>query len=288
MAIALALLAAGCWGGSDYAAGIASRRWNATVVVIAVHAVSVAMFVLFAPTLPLLEQWSDVGWGAAAGASGGLAALLLFKGLSIGTMSIIAPVTAAGAALVPVVFGLLTGESVSPIQGLGFLVAILAIALASGADPKALLSGNGGGFSALRAERGVGLASLSGVGFGLFYVFIGRTSETAQLWPLLTARGTSVVMLSVWTVLFVRNLEPHGKGRAWIYAWSAGVLDALAALTFLLSTYVGALSVVSVLSSLYPGMTVMLARHFDAERITRLQVGGLVLTVAAVLLLSLG
>jgi drug/metabolite transporter (DMT)-like permease len=137
----------------------------------------------------------------------------------------------------------------------------------------------------LIARPGILDALLSGVGFGLFFVFIARTSEAAGHWPLLTGRMVSVVMFAVGAMLTKGALLPERGSRRVVVL--AGLLDAAAAVCFLLSTRSGLLSVGAVLASLYPVVTILLARFITQERISRRQVVGLVLAGLAVSLLAL-
>jgi uncharacterized membrane protein len=126
---------------------------------------------------------------------------------------------------------------------------------------------------------------LAGVGFGLFFVFLGQTHAESQLWPLFSARVASVVLLGTGLV-FTRRPAAERSPQRWFYAWCAGILDALAGAAFLLSTFTGSLSVVAMLSSLYPGVTVLLAWKFDRERFSRAQLAGICLAAASITLLA--
>jgi drug/metabolite transporter (DMT)-like permease len=123
------------------------------------------------------------------------------------------------------------------------------------------------------------------VGFGLFFVFLGQTDPGSRLWPLFSARVASVVRLGAGLV-FTRRPAADPIPQRWFYTWCAGILDALAGAAFLLSTFTGSLSVVSMLSSLYPGVTVLLAWQFDKERFSRSQLAGICLAAASITLLA--
>lgn len=550
MAALLALLAAVSWGSSDFLAGNASRRSSAVSVVILTHLASVVALLLiavdFGPVWTSLSdlasgggddgvRWAaprivgapnatDLGWGLAAGLGGGLGAMLLFRGLGLGSMAVVAPVTAAGAAIIPVIAGLATGDPLSNLAIVGIVLALVSIVLVSlvagepvddpveadepadaddPVDPQTRLHGstpapphagaaavdgengsltippgwveefrrehglestpNGGSASErlpapvagsaviampppavsartsptptsllaptappvptlsapapaptaplapmapvavdspttvaqvveraaheshaarsirglLRlvaalllalvaaaiwlavgtiAELGAGItaaqigvlalsglmvavsliaiwataplfrttgiadasaavakpgavgsvstggtsrpsrrrllaqpglpeALLSGVGFGLFFVFIYRTSETAGQWPLIGARSVSVVMFAVAAVISSTAVMPAAGSRLAVVG--AGLFDAIAAVLFVVATRAGLLSVAAVLASLYPAVTVLLARVVTKETIRPIQIAGLALALGAVGLLAL-
>lgn len=340
MAILLALLAAAGWGSSDYAAGVASRRSSALSVVVLTHltgAVLLAVAVVVGPggalrlaghalsggsdggarlTLDVLllpgaavpgtgdVGWGDLGWGAAAGLSGGIGAVLLFRGLARGAVNVVAPITAVVAALIPVAAGLVTGQAPG-LVGLGaVVVALVAITLISepapGDEPDDVASPRRRGVHARRGGRhvrsgrqrrltrrasrparpGVAEALGSGAGFGGFYLLLARTADDAGLWPILSARTASVLLFAA-AALFVRErLLPARPDRRLVVV--AGLLDAVAAVAFLAATHRGLLSVVAVLSSLYPAATIALAALFDHERCSRRQWAGLGLAAVSV------
>ena len=477
MAALLAILAAVGWGSSDYTAGAASRRSSAVSVVILTHLTAVLVLVSVAvdfgpawttlvdlaspdrsgpvrwagPRLAGAPNWVDLAWGVAAGLGGGFGSMLLFRGLGRGTMAVVAPITAAGAASVPVLFGLASGEALTPLAIIGIALALAAIVLVSwtgdataddaivdeltvpegwverygdgerdapcglpGPDPDELIFSGpvpaGGAVTmtaataavvaptvavapaarALVAELGItvrsvtavvmtlllalmvaagGIAAgpvadlvggepltpahiamlgfavatlvvaaiglrlsrplfaliagvtdaesgaeatggvavvdddrlpawrrilmqpglpealLSGLGFGAFYVCIYRAAASAGHWPLVSARGVSVAMFAAGALLTRTPLLPERASRRGVVL--AGVLDAVAAVLFVLATRAGLLSVGAVLASLYPAVTVVLARSIGKEHITRRQFAGLALALAAVALLAL-
>ena len=134
-------------------------------------------------------------------------------------------------------------------------------------------------------QPGVPEALLSGVGFGAFFVFISRAAESAGYWPLVSARAISVVMFAIAALVTSTALLPERPSRRAVVV--AGLLDAAAAVFFVLAARAGLLSVGAVLASLYPGVTVLLARFVGQERIRRQQLVGLALAAAAVSLLAM-
>lgn len=480
MSALFALAAAVGWGSSDFAAGYASRKSSATAVVILTHFASViALFfvaVRFGPgglSIDGSPSAGDIAWGLAAGVAGGAGAMLLFQGLGKGSMAVVAPITATGAASIPVLFGIVTGDPVTALSILGIALALVAIVLVSltggddgSSDPaldepmtvpegwsdefqlpapngaplmappestppvppppaagapvqtldappvgafgaplapppiemthsavpqppaprfgihngelrmsirtvreavlalvatavlsaaaiaarpidqllqgaeysgaiaaqlvfalvivglaafalnnvKALFdfsdltrrktpataavgtttgtaatpdAGPGSTLSwkAIVRQPGVTEALFSGLGFGLFFVFIYRASELAGHWPLVSARAVSVVMFTLIALASSTALLPERGSRMPVVL--AGVLDAAAAIFFVMSTRTGLLSVGAVLAALYPVVTVLLARIITKERIRRQQMAGLGLALVAVGLLAI-
>ena len=354
MSVLFALAAAIGWGSSDFAAGHASRRSSAVSVVILTHfsAVIALLAVSLVPGQGGSPTIADLGWGLAAGLGGGFGAMLLFRGLGKGSMAVVAPITATGAASIPVIAGVVQGDPITLFSVLGValaLVAIVMVSLAGEDDGDAPVPGTGdpepisgwiapmnrwappqglpvstqppfptasaapGAVAVLEhappqapqlapamavaesasstrsrsifSRPGVVDALFSGIGFGLFFVFIARTAESAGHWPLVSARGISVVMFVAGALLTRGALLPEkGSRRAVVLA---GCLDAAAALFFVLSTRDGLLSVGAVLASLYPAVTIVLARFISNERIVKTQLVGLGLAAAAVSLLAI-
>jgi drug/metabolite transporter (DMT)-like permease len=221
--------------------------------------------------------WRDFGAGAAAGAIGLIGVILLYRGLAAGTMSLVAPITAVGAAVLPLVWGLITGERPSVIAFVGVVVALAAVALVSTVDAEAN-----------RAITRVDLllALTAGAAFGMVFVLLGTTGEGSGMWPVFGARIASVTLVTL-VVLATRRPWKPASGTLVTVA-TAGVFDAGANALYLLASRAGLLSVVSVLSSLYPAATVVLARAALHERLSRTQVLGIALALTGVVLIAAG
>jgi drug/metabolite transporter (DMT)-like permease len=225
-----------------------------------------------------LPSWSAVGWAALAGSAGIVALGAFYRALAIGTMSVVAPISATAAA-VPVLVGLAEGERPSTLQIAGMAIALAGVILASrepiedGADPP--------------NRAAIGLALVAAVGFGTFFVGIDRASATAEVpWVIVVQRCCSLTLLVIAT-LVVRPALPRDVPSLAVLA-AVGVLDLGANGLYALATTHGLLSVVSVLGSLYPAVTVVLARFVLAERIARVQEAGVVLALAGVVAISAG
>jgi drug/metabolite transporter (DMT)-like permease len=225
-----------------------------------------------------LPSWTAVAWAALAGSAGIVALGAFYRALAIGTMSVVAPISATAAA-VPVLVGLAEGERPGGLQIAGMAAALAGVILASrepveeGCPP------------ANRAA--IGLALVAAAGFGTFFVGIDRASATAEVpWVIVVQRCCSVSLLLIAT-LVVRPSLPR-DGASLLVLAAVGLLDLGANGLYALATTHGLLSVVSVLGSLYPAVTVVLARFVLAERIARVQEVGVVLALAGVIAISAG
>ena len=270
----LALLSALSYGAADFLGGIATRKSERvfSVVVISQMVGLSLILVSLAVTGGDLVQ-GDVGWAAAGGVAGATGLLLLYRGLSIGTMSVVAPLSAILTAVVPVGWGIVTGERPSPLAAVGILIALIAIVLVSGGG-RPINRGPG-------LLEGIG----AGIGFGVFFILISNT-ESAELWTLTFARLSSISVIAAVALIVGAPLRPgKGVGRLII---GAGVLDMIANLLFLLAERRGLLTLVSVISALYPASTVVLARIVLHERLTRVRLIGLGLAAVGVGLISAG
>lgn len=275
MSITLSLLSALAYGVSDFLGGIFAKRASAWQIAVVGQASSTVFSLVAALVVDGTPTGRDLTFGALAGLGGGFGAAFLYRGLSSARMGVVAPLSAIGAALIPVVVGLLTGDRPSTLVLIGVACAFPAIALISRVvddDP---------------AHRGGVLDGLlAGIGFGLLFVFLGQVGDDAGLMPLALSQLTSIVSVVATAVVLRQAWLPRDRG-AWI-AVTMGPLGALAQGSFLYATHHGLLSVVSVISSLYPASTVLLAAVVLHERIHRWQGVGLVFAALAVALAAAG
>jgi drug/metabolite transporter (DMT)-like permease len=272
------LAASVCWGSGDFSGGLASRRINASSVVIAGY--TLGFVLLLALALLWREPFPapvDVLWGGIAGLAGALGLIAFYTAPASGKMGIAAPVLAVLTAMLPVLFSALTAGLPGPLRLGGFVLALLAIALISRPD-----------HTAEKQPQGIGLAVLAGVGFGCFFVLISRVSRGATFWPLTVARLTSVVSLLVVMLLRRQPMQPmlSGVRHVLLLVLLAGTLDALGNAFFVLAAHSGRLDVAAVLSSLYPAATVLLAAIVLRERVTRIQAVGILLVLLAIPMIS--
>jgi drug/metabolite transporter (DMT)-like permease len=267
----LALGSSLVWGVSDYVGGSITRAAPAQIVVLWSQAVG--FFVAVAGALIIGGRLDPVSalWGAAAGVGGAVALVSFYHGLATGRMAVVAPIASLVGAGLPIGVGLALGERPPSTTLAGIAVAIPAIWLVSGG-----YAGEGG-------RAGVGLAVAAGVGFGVFFIFLGQTPEEVGLWPLIPARVASVATMTAVAVVTGVGFRIERSLYGGILVAGAG--DMTANFLFLVAAQTGLLSVVSVLASLYPAVTVLLARLFG-ERVSRSQWIGVALAVVSVGLIA--
>lgn len=278
MAALLALTAAAAYGVGDFLGGMAARREPSTAVVLWSHVVGLVMLLVAAPALGGEATPRALAVGAVAGLFGGAGVALFYRALSLGSMSVVAPIAALLSAAVPVIAGLGSGERppLAAVAGIG--VALAAVTMVSRERPE------GHGEGALRLQPLL-LAIGAGVAFGLFFVAVDRAGSHAGIWPLVGARVASVSLFAGLGAARVTAASPPRTAMG--AALGCGLLDAAANVMYVLALSHGLLSVVSVLTALYPAGTVLLARYVLGERLTGLQRTGLVVAgLAAVLIAS--
>jgi drug/metabolite transporter (DMT)-like permease len=278
VAVVLALASAVVYGAADFLGGLSSRRASVFGVVAVSQLVGLLALLVLLPWLGGPVGPSDLAWGAAAGVAGATGLVLFFRTLARGVMSVIAPVTAVTAAAVPVLVGLLGGDTIGPWAAAGIGLALAAVVLVSAE----------GGLSALRSARPASLAPAlaAGTAFGFFFVLLDRTSQDSGLTPLVTARLASVALVVVIALAGKQSLKV-GRVALPLVALS-GIGDMTANALFLLATQQdGQLAITGVLASLYPVSTVILAQVLLRERLAGAQVAGLGTAVAAVVLITL-
>ncbi len=277
MAVLLSLLAAVAYGLSDFVGGVASKRVNAWTIAF-VGQVGGAVPVLVAGVLDdgALTR-GVVAWTVLAGLGNGLGTAFLYRGLSSGRMGVVAPVSGVGAALLPIVVGLATGERPSALVWLGILTAAPAIWLVA-REP-----GSSG-----PTPRGSGLVDgiLAGVGFGTLFAALAQVPEEAGLLPLAVNQlVAAVVVVSVASAL--RQAWVPRRPAALLGVVS-GCLGAAATGLFLVATRGGHLTVAAIITSLYPAFTVVLAATVLREHVHKAQAVGLGLCAVTVVLVALG
>ncbi len=278
MAIALALCSAVAYGLSDFVGGFVSRRtsaWSVAVVAQLSATLSTTLIALFVDGSPTSQ---DYAWSALAGAASGVGAGFLYRGFSSGRMSVVAPVSAVGAAVVPVLAGTAGGERLSLVVWLGILVALPGIWLVSRTTDQ----------PRERASVAEGLVDgiLAGLGFGVLFAALGQVPAEAGLWPLAAAQAMSIPAVILLALGLRAAWVPRDRTVWW--ALTAGPLGATATGAFLLSTQSGFLTVAGVLASLYPATTVLLAALVLHEKIHRAQGVGLGLCALAIGLVAGG
>ncbi len=281
MTALLALASSLLWGGADFLGGTLSRRVHPFAVVGSSQTVGLIGVLLVA--LPLGAANDPGGylpWAIGAGAVGMLSLVVFYSALAIGTMGVVAPVAATGV-VVPVLAGLLSGERPSGLQLAGIALAIAGVVLASGPELRAVE-----GVRVPGGARALVLALVSAVGFGLVLWFLSKGSQYSVGMTLVVQRTTAVSLVAV-AALGLRRFGGLTVRDLPIVA-AAGTGDVLANGLYALATQSGLLSLVSVLGSLYPVMTVLLARLLHGERMQRVQNVGVAASLLGVVLIGAG
>ena len=274
MAIILALISSALFGAGDFLGGVASRRTHVLVVVGASHVVGLFLILLVTPFMADAITLRDLGIGGIAGIAGLVGIAFLYHSLSRGPMAVVAPIAAVSNAAVPALWGIYFGDRLSAPQLVGVVLGLAAILLVSRASGEETSAGT-------TTPGLVGVALLSGVGFGGFFICMDLTAEATTPWPLVSARVVSAGIALILLARIGRSPIPHrDEARGAIVG--AGVLDMTANLAILLAVHHGMLSLVAVLGSLYPASTVLLARYVLQERMARTQVIGLIVALAAI------
>jgi drug/metabolite transporter (DMT)-like permease len=283
--VLLALLSSLLWGTADFLGGTLTRRRSPYTVVGWSQVAGLVVILVAALIVGDWSPWTQVVLvGIAAGATGYVGLLSFYTALARGTMGVVAPVTALGA-IVPVVFGLIEGDQPSGVQGIGVVVALVGVVLASGPE---LTGAKGSGAGALL------LAVVAAACFGSALTLIAVGSRTDALATLGVMRVTTVAM-SVLLVLVVL-VRSRSAARAAVRVSRAevvplgavGVFDVTANITYGIASTLGLLSIVSVAGSLYPVATVLLARFVHHERLMRVQQIGVALALVGVGLIASG
>lgn len=277
LSIIYGIASAVSWGAGDFAGGLSSRKVGAYRAVL--YADFFGLLILIAASFVYRESFpsTEVALNSfIGGALGSFGLLILYYSLSVGQMSIAAPVSALFAALLPVIYGSITEGLPSIIQFIGFAFALAAVWLISQGD---------GGFHISKLSD-LKFPILAGVGFGCYFIFIHNavSDPNSLLWPMIVSRVAGTLLLFI-IVLARRESLPVPRG-AWTVVLINATLDLGGNFFFILASKAGRLDIASVLSSLYPGATVTLAWLILKERISRKQVAGIALAFAAIYLFT--
>lgn len=298
VAIVLALVSSLLWGLGDFAGGTASRRLSALVVVLASQA---AGLVAAAIVAWVTGAWSDsmqyVPWAIAAGIVGVVGLLAFYEALARGTMGVISPI-AALSVIVPVAAGLITGQWPTMVVGIGFVLAISGVVAASGPER-----------SAGRSLRPVMLAAVAAVCFGAVLILIAAGARSSPVMTMVVMRAASVATLTVAALAMWQARARHarrrgpassahspgaaatrprgrGLGAVWTIVIAAGLCDVSANLAYAYASTLSALTIVAILGSLYPVVTVAMARIVHGEHMKRLQQVGIAVALTGVALIA--
>ena len=273
--IVLGLLSALTWGAGDFGGGLLARRVPLFGVVVFAQATGmVAALGLAVVRGEPVPQGRDLAFSIAAGCCGVVGITSLYRGLAVGRMGVVAPLTGVLAAVIPVCVGFIRDGVPRPAEIAGIVVALVAVVLVTrspGHDDR---------------PTGAMWGLLAGVGIGLFNVCVGNLSAAGAFAPLVVIRLVQAVLLACLIVVWRQPWRIRRSDAARLAG--VGLLDMAGNVTFIMAAQTGALAIASVLSSLYPVTTVLLAITLLRERLTRSHLVGLVLTAAAIVLISAG
>ena len=280
MTIVFALTAAVLYGSADFLGGAVSRRTHVLSVLVVSAPAGVAVLLAAALVAGGPVGTAGLPWAAAAGVAGGAGLILFYAGLAAGPMRVVAPVSALVSTILPVGVAIAGGERPGPLVYLGGGLCLVATVLVSS-------EGIGRGQPGSRlAARGLLLGVGGGLGFGLFFLFLRYAGASGVLWPSAVSRITGAMVVTgamAWLGgLAWRSVSPWLLGAA----VASGLLDAGANVCYVAATRAGLFGIAVVLTSLYPGVTVLLARVVLGERMRLTQLGGLLLAVAGIALVS--
>jgi drug/metabolite transporter (DMT)-like permease len=279
-AVALGVAAALCWGCADFLGGIRARRLTLATVLLGSQLTGLAVVAAVVGVAGLeAPAGEDVVPAVIAGVSQLVGIAALYRALAIGTMSVISPVSASGAAAVPVIVAIATGERPDALQATGMVAAFTGVFLATRVEQAATDGGD--------RREGLALSAVAALGFGGFYVGMDAAIDGANpFWALLVARSAAMAVLLV----ALAGLRPGLGGDRGLLPSLAliGLLDVGANACFALGADTGLLSVVAVLASLYPVATVVLARALLGERLVPIQAAGVTIALAGVALIAAG
>jgi drug/metabolite transporter (DMT)-like permease len=277
VAVLIGLLVAASFGTGDFLGGLASRRAPTLAVLATVQTCALVVAVIVALVAGGEPLARDLALGAAAGLSNVTALGCLFQGLAIGQIGQVAPVAAVIGAVLPVGWGLITGERPGAIALVGVAFAVLAGGLISRERDEMSKPG---------ARRALALAVAAGVGFGLSFICFAETADNPGFWPVLTARVAAVV--GVFAVLAVTRRSLRIERVPRLQAATSGLFDVGATVLLFVALRIGLAATVAPVAALAPGFTVTHAWWYLHERASRVQIAGLVLALIGLVLIGVG
>lgn len=283
LSIALALASAISWGTGDFLGGLKTRRFAVPLVLVGTSTggvlLALAMSLVSSQEIP---PAGDLLLGAISGAIGLVALGAFYQALAIGTMSIVAPVSASGTAI-PVIWGIANGESLSALAYGGLVAVVLGVMIASREQDAA----HEGQPVALNHRASILLALVAAVGFGAIYVLIAEAATVSEFWPIVALKGTSLLLVGILVVVAGSRIKgERPSGNAWLPLLVVGMLDVTANATYAFATKEGPVAISAVVASMFPITTVILAHIFLGERIAPSQKAGVALALVGVVVLA--
>jgi drug/metabolite transporter (DMT)-like permease len=280
--ITLALLAAIGYGTADFVGGSGARRAPTMSIVFIGQLTGAAAMLLVALTSPGTPTPTHAGWALLAGLGSAAGSIFLLRGLSRGRMAVVAPTSAVGAAVLPVLTGLAGGERPVALVWVGLVLALPGIWLVSRQVP----DGDAAADSRSAGHGAFVDGLLGGLGFGVLFVALGQIPASAGTLPLALNQLTGAVVTVVVATVLRQSWRPSTGAAGW--GVTSGLLGVTGSLAFVEASHLADLGVVAVLASLYPAVTVLLARLVLSERLGAGQRLGLVFCSAAVAMIAAG
>ncbi len=282
MVILLGLAAAVLYGGGDFIGGMATRRVHVLTVLLLAETAGAIAALAAAVVSPGAASLTGLAWGFSAGVIGGLGLIVFYIGLATGPMAVVAPVSGLVSTVLPVAVALAWGERPGAGVYAGALLCLVAIVLASSSGDTGTSRGPG------RPGRAIAYGVVSGTAFGLFFLLIRNAGQSGTVWPVAAGRVGELVAVLATALVLRRGLKPHGAdGRLLLAAAFAGVIDFIANICYVAATRTGMFGLAVVMASLYPGVTVLLARVVLGERLRWIQRAGLAIAALGILLIAL-
>jgi drug/metabolite transporter (DMT)-like permease len=275
LSAALALTASIGWGVGDFIGGVKSRVLTPLTVMAVSHPFGLVILAVIALVRGQPPDGPEVAWGCLAAVLGTIGLAGFYRGMAAGAMSIVAPIAAAGAAI-PVIWGVAHGDQLHGLQAIGIIAAL-------GGGVVASLERHG---ERTRIAAGVGWGVFAMLGFGGYFIPLHAAARHDWLWPALVFRATSVAL--VWTIVLALRRHPRGARPHLLALAACGILDTGGNALFAAASIHGLVSVVSVLASLYPVVTVLLARFLLGERVQPSQNAGVAVALVGVVLITAG
>ncbi len=282
MVILLGLAAAVLYGGGDFIGGLATRKAHVLTVLLLVETAGVIAALIAAAISPGAVSLTGLAWGFGAGVVGGLGLIIFYVGLATGPMSVVAPVSGLVSTVLPVAVALAWGERPGAGVYAGAGLCLVAVVLASSAGDTGTSRRPG------RPGRAIAYGAGSGTAFGLFFLLIRNAGQSGAVWPVAAGRIGELVAVLATAAVLRRGLPARGvDGRLLLAAAFAGVIDVIANICYVAATRTGMFGLAVVMASLYPGVTVLLARVVLGERLRWVQRAGLAIAALGVLLIAI-
>ena len=296
LAVLLALASAAGYGSSDFAGGLAARQASVIRVTILAQGVSAALMILVLPLAGLrVPALGALAWGAAAGLGEAVGAVALFAGFRDAEFSVAGPLSAIGSAGISALAGLLLGERPSTLAMIGIglaLPAIIGVSASPGSarpgperpEPGRASPAGSGHADSGHLAAGIAWGLLAGASFAVLFIALNRAGTGSGLWPVVSSQVSALV-----TVVCLGAVTGEARlpaRRACGPAALTGVTGAAGEVLYFYATHAGLLAVTAVLTSLYPAVTIVLARVFLGERLTVTRLTGLCLAAASVGLIA--